>query len=390
MGKSSKAKIKAGDTKVEAKIAKVLADAPEIAGAAKKAKDTDSGKGAPFSAPRKTIAKRAGSLWEGLVDKLRADRQLTEAEVAWCFEETARRHATMSPTIEQLKGTFNEVVLGCSSERCANRTLVEHASLVQQMVEVVRGGATFYCNVGLPPGGLADVPPDAGLRLTLDDLLLTPRELAAARKRMPKQTPGMDFLIWNQLASAEAERLADILVGRLVHVRDAEIDGLEFFDMGALLPLKDDMNLLVASEEYKTVLSGKGGQQSAVRANRIFRPEVSEDSALRLIRTSNTPISQRARQSPERATAINTTVGRLLLPTASQGIDQTLVKATTKGKDAASVQFVRRGSGLVDRKRELGEVMRRGKTVELTIFRERMRMPGAEIEDVFEALRRDP
>lgn len=390
MAKPKVPKPNAGNAKVEAKIAKTLSDAPEIEAAAKKHKGGDSDGGMPFSAESSTLAKRAGQILGKLEEKLSADRGLTKAEVAWCFEETARRHAAMSPTIDQLKGTFNEVVLGCSKERCAVRAEVERASLVQHMAEVVTGGPTFFSNIGLPPGGLADVAVDAGLRLTLDDLPLSPMELAAAQKRLPKRAPGMVDLTWNTLVFAEAERLAGILSGRLIHVRDAEIDGLEFFDMGALLPLKHDMKLLVASEEYKTVRSGKGGQQSAVRANRIFRPEVSEDSALRLVRTSNTPIAERVGKSPEAATILDTTVGRLLLPTASQGIDQTLVKATTRGKDATSVQFVRRGRGLVERKKELGEVVRRGKTVELTIYRESMRMPGPEIEAVFEALRRNP
>ncbi len=97
-------------------------------------------------------------------------------------------------------------------------------SLELQLFEIVAGRPSFFSNAGLSPGGLADVPESQAMRLTLEDLPLTPKQLDEALKRRPKRKPGMDDASWRAVVSAEAEGLAALLEDQVIHFRDAEID----------------------------------------------------------------------------------------------------------------------------------------------------------------------
>lgn len=346
--------------------------------------------GAPFNALAKHIPKRAGHTWAPLVEELGEMRKLTEPEICLAFEETARRHASMSPTIEQLKGTFNEVVLGHAPERCAARTRIVEAALFMQLFDLVAGRASFFIKDDLTPQGFAAIPLSAGRVLTLADLPLTPAELSAATKRMKKRPMGPPSPALYDFALAETERLHAALKGFIVHVRDAEIGGSEFIDFGSVLPLTADRRLLVASEEYKTVASGGGAAQSAVKLNRIFRTEVGGTTSLTLTVTNNLPLSAWTGGSPGGAASINTTIGQLVVPMTADGMNQVLVKATSGSIDKEFVRDVLRGKGLAERKVGLGEAATADRALETRINVERLRMPGRAIEAAFAALIRNP
>lgn len=377
------------DPSLRTAVGKTLDKHPSVKDAThKKKRSRDKGK--PFDAQAKSLPARAGKAWNRLVAAMGIDRGLTEPEVAWAFEETSRRHAGMNPTEDQLVGTFNEVVASATDERCATRDTHLRSSLTVQIADILAGRKTFFSNRGLPAGALDAVGDADGVGLSLADLPLSAKERAASERRLAQIPPTRNQITANKAYYAEAERLADLLIDRLEHVRDAEIDGLEFFDFGSLLPLNDGRKILLGSEEYKTVKSGGAAKQSALRLNRVFRPEVAETTPLKLIRTSNEPLAERAKRRPEAAGEINTTVGMLLLPSASQGADQTIVKATSSRQDGWDIASVRAGKGVVEGKRSMGEVIRRSKKVQLTVFKEQVRMPGREIRAVIRALRREP
>ncbi len=384
---------------VTAKITATLAAHPGIVAAA--ASPAPIKTGAPFTAVAKTLPKRAGKTWAPLVKALGEERKLAEPEICRAFEETARRHALMRPTIEQLKGTFNEIVLGHAPERCAARTRIVEAALFFQLFDLVAGRASFFINDGLTAGGFATVPLSAGRVLTLADLPLAPAERAAAAKRMKRRPAGPPSPVLYDFALAETERLHAALKGQVLHVRDAEIGGSEFIDFGSVLPLTANRRLLVASEEYKTVASGGGAAQSAVKLNRIFpadavklnrifRPEVAGDTLLTLTVTNNLPLSAWPSGPPGGAARIDTTMGRLVVPMTADGMNQVLVKATDGPVDLGFVREVLRGKGLAERKAGLGEATAADRKLETRIYVERQRMPGRAIEAAFEALIRNP
>lgn len=382
-----KPKTKGPDQKVRKAVDKTLDAHPATKSTPRKQKQSND-KGKPFTAQAKTLPTLAGKAWSRLVAAMGRDRGLTEREIAWAFEETSRRHAGMKPTEDQLVGTFNEVVASATDERCTTRDLHLRSTLSTQLVDILAGRKTYFSNRDMPPGALDALKDADGIGLSLADLPLTAAERAAAEKRLAQLQKSRNQFATNKALSVEAERLADLLIDRVEHVRDAEIDGLEFFDFGSLLPLKDGRKILLGSEEYKTVKSGGAGKQSALRLNRIFRPDVSDKTVLKLTRTSSEPLMERARRRPELAEEINTTVGMLLLPASSQGADQTIVKATSSRPDSWDIATVRAGKGLVEKKRSMGEVIRRSNKVQLTVFKEKVRMPGREIREVFRTLRR--
>lgn len=373
---------------VQAQITATLAAHPGIVPPATLPAPTKTG--APFTAVAKTLSKRAGNTWAPLVLALGIERNLSELQIIRAFEETARRHAGMSPTIEQLKGTFNEVILGHAPERCKARTRIVKDALFLQLFDLVAGRASFFIKDGLTAGAFSAVPLSAGQVLTLADLPLTPPERAAAVKRMTGRPKGPPSPALYDFALAETERLHTALLDLIIHVRDAEIGGSEFIDFGSVLPLTAGRLLLVASEEYKTVASGGGAAQSAVKLNRIFRAEVAGNTEIRLIVTNNLPLPAGAGGSPGVATRIDTTMDRLVIPMTADGVNQVLVKATAGPVDKSFVRDVLRGKGLAERQAGLGDATIADRLLETRINVERLRMPGRAIEAAFAALIRNP
>jgi hypothetical protein len=372
---------------VSAKVAQTLATHPQIVSAADLPPPVQLG--APFKVIPATLHTRAGKTWAPLVRALAEKRNLTEAQVRLAFVETERRLALMKPTISQLKGTFNEIVLGHAPERCAARTKVVEAALFFQLFDVVAGRASFFTVDGLTGGGLAAVPLSAGRVLTLDDLPLSATELAALKRQMKRRPTGPPSPALYDFALELTDPLHAAVKESVIHVRDWEIDGSEFIDQGSILPLREARQLLVASEEYKTAGSGGGTTQSAVKLNRIYEPGISGTTPLTAIVTNNLPLAAWTGGPPGGGARIDTTMGRLVVPATADGPNQVLIKATKGPVDRAFVRDVLRGKGLVERKAGLGEIAAMDRKLETRIHVELLQMPGREIEAVFEALIRN-
>jgi hypothetical protein len=347
-------------------------------------------KGAPFMANAETLAARAGKSWPTLVTALGRERNLSEPEIRRAFVETAHRHAGGKPTPQMLKGTFNEIVLGHAPERCAARTRIVEAALFLQIFDLVAGRKSFFINDGLTAGGFNAVPLSAGRVLTLADLKLPPAERAAAAKRMKSRPAGPPSPALYDFVLAETYRLHAVLKDQVVHVRDTEIDGSEFIDRGSVLPLTGDRHLLNASEEFKTVGSGGGAAQSAVKLSRMYGPGISGATPLTLPVTNNLSLSAWPSGPPGGEGRIDTTMGRLVVPMTADGANQVLVKATKGPVDRSFVRDVLRGKGLSDRMTRQGNPTVADGKLETVIHVELLRMPGRAIEDVFEALIRNP
>lgn len=374
--------------KIRGKATAAVGSKPALAGAAKKKPDT----GRPFRVDAGDLPQLAGKDWDKLVAAARKELGLDEAELGWSLEETARRLGKMRPTEDQIVGTFIEVVAAVSKPVRSTRLGMVRACLAIQLRDMLRGDRNFFSNKAKGEGALASVVDSDAFALGIADLPLTDAQRKEALTRIPKRTPGLSAKDWDKAweaaLDAEVERLMELVQAKVIHARDTEIGKSEFVDRAVLLPLADGRLVLLVSEEYKAPKSGGGGRQTSMRINRLFNGDIAPDTAFSFTPASSGTISQQMLGAGKDADPVRTTMGQLIITSSTRGADQVLVKASASGNNDLQIATQRRSRKLVEGKREYGESLRAGKTVDVTYFKQRFSMPGRELRNVVKRLRK--
>lgn len=345
--------------------------------------------GHPFRFDAKSLPNIARGSWKALAKAAHSQLGLDEDALGWAMRETARRLHGTRPTDHKVVGTFIEVVASVSDTTSDIRDGMARACLMIHIRDMVNGEASFFSNA---VGKLDDAGDADGFRLGIDALPLSAKARRDAQRRMPRRAAGMTDEAWESAIDAFAESLVDDLHGELIHARDTLIGSKDFVDRAVLLPLSDGRVILLLSEEYKAPSAGSGGQQSSLRINRIFNPEVGAATGFSYTPTSDARIADRMRMGAalDDGALVEMTMGQVIVSSSTRGVDQLLVKASRSGSEGTSIAAKTRNRALTARKREYGENLRAGKKkIDLTYFKYNFQLPGRELRNLLALIHRE-
>lgn len=342
--------------------------------------------GKPLNIDAKKLHDLGGRDFKAFVEAAQRECGLDEGDVGWALEETARRTAGTRPTEDQVVGTFIEVVAAVAPLTVNVRRGMFFACLNLQVRDMIAGEIAFFSNAAIGTSNQLDiVKAEKGFALTLDKLPLSQKEKAMITKLIPHA--GMSEGTRNQTIHSVTTAIVRLLEPKLVHARDTTIGGLKFVDRAVLLPLADGQIILVMSEEYKAPKSGGGGVQSSLRINRIFNTDIKPGTEFTYTVTSNHDIATRRSKPPETEVEVRTTMGKVILSASTRGTDQLLVKTSGTGRNETQIASQSRNQKLVDAKRGKGESLRRGKTIDVTFYKQFISLPGRELRNLLKRIR---
>jgi hypothetical protein len=294
------------------------------------------------------------------------DLLVDEATFRRYVEETRSRLGGGRSTVDQLVGTFLEVV----GEK---HPVV--ADVRDELVEVNLGHAVWTAMND--PGsfvraGTADLP---ALARPAGDIEFHWKDGKPPPKSLPEPPADVvrDPARLSEWQDAQVSWLRSRMdAGSVKPVRDLMIGNSEFCDRAVLLKLKNGHWLLLLSEEYKTAGSGDIAPQSAGRDNRLFNADIDGQASLSF-------------RNPDGSTG-QCFLANLVINRVSSTSDRVGIKAGRS--DWLSTRIQRVTKGVKEKKAKYGEKVRLGAQADTIFFLLRLQYPGREIRNFFEAVSR--
>lgn len=297
----------------------------------------------------------------------RALKQLNmehEEQFVAALRETERRLASQVATVDQMVGTFLEVVGAQHDIVVGIRDGLIDVNLEALVYAHLRGESCFIA---------------AGT--SFEKALALPFEQAAGRGAMPTRGGGrfgpslkqnlLEKLSGEELDAIARERLGWIDRRQIVPMRDVMIDGLEFADRATMLRLANGKWLLLLSEEYKTIGSGGINPQVSIRDNRLFNELVHPDSEF----SFNYPGSGK----PD-----TIRLGDVLISAATSSSDKLGIKAGNR--ERYEMRFLKGTKGVIERKAQWGEVVEVDQSTREMFLFVGLQYPSNSIRAMFETI----
>lgn len=275
---------------------------------------------------------------------------LDEAGFLRALKETEKRLSGQKATVDQLVGTFLEVVGPHHPIALEIRLGLVDANVDAAVFAALSGDAVFI------RAGTSEAPKS----------LRSHREsLPMAEKRKATEV---------EMASVAESRIDGVKKGidpdSIMHMRDLEIDNLEFSDRAVLMALPGGRWLLLLTEEYKTPGSGGVNAQTAVRDNRLFNDGVSAASTLRC--------------RDAKGNVVTIALGDLLVNVATNATDKVAIKAATRTRYQQRTPRVTRA--IKDRKEVYGDLRRLNSEADVSFVFLGLKYPSDKIRRFMEFL----